>query len=96
MKVSEIIRNIYRDAYKAADPPADYDELMDNPPVKVFGDGSIRREIDYDGHKIGETRFSEIVESHIKKNKLKSEVADKVRFGAFFGLGPKIVKDKPE
>lgn len=95
MKASEIIKNIYRDAYKAADPPADYDELKANPPMKVFRDGR-RREIDYDEHKIGETRFSEIVESHIKKNKLKSEVADKVRFGAFFGLGPKIVKDKPE
>ena len=94
MKVNEIVKDIYRDAYKEAYPPADYDELRANPPTKVFGDGSRHEEIDYNGHEIGETRFSEIVESHIKKNKLKGEIADKVRFGAFFGLGPKVVKDQ--
>lgn len=93
MKVNEIIRDIYKDAYKEADPPADYDELKADPPIKVFGDGSRHKEIDYNEHEIGETRFSEIVESHIKKNKLKGEIADKVRFGAFFGLGPKVIKD---
>lgn len=93
MKISEIVRDIYKDAYKEADPPADYDELRANPPTKVFGDGSRRMEIDYNNHEIGETRFCEIVESHIKKNRLKGEIADKVRFGAFFGLGPKVIKD---
>jgi len=80
----EICMRIYRQAYKEADPPADFDDL-----IKI---GVASKERWFMKYYLSPERQNEIVRAHIKKNKLNKTEATKVQVTVNLGCLPNSVR----
>lgn len=83
-KLFDAAMNCYRELYKEATPSADFDELVANAPINEQG----QKVVDYNSYQLSREKYEEIVEAHIKKNKLKSYEAKGFRIEMYLGCGP--------
>jgi len=83
-KLFDAAMNCYRELYKEATPSADFDELVANAPVNEQG----QKVVDYNAYRLSREKYEEIVEAHIKKNKLKAYEAKGFRIEMYLGCGP--------
>jgi hypothetical protein len=83
-KVDAAIMNCYREMYKASEPPADFDKLIENAPVDERTGGRI---IPYQDHEIEEEVFNQILEKYMTDEKLKLTKREKERFSVTIYLG---------
>jgi hypothetical protein len=83
-KLFDAVMNCYRELYKEATPSADFDELVANAPVNEQG----QKVVDYNAYRLSSKKYEEIVEAHIKKNKLKTYEAKGFRIEMYLGCGP--------
>jgi hypothetical protein len=74
----------YRELYKKATPSADFDELVANAPLNERG----QKVVDYNAYKLDRFTYEDIVEKHIKRNKLKTFEAKGFRIEMYLGCGP--------
>jgi len=83
-KLFDAAMNCYRELYKEATPSADFDELVANAPINERG----QKVVDYNAYRLSREKYEEIVEAHIKKNKLKGYEARGFRIEMYLGCGP--------
>jgi len=83
-KLFDAAMNCYRELYREATPSADFDELVANAPVNEQG----QKVVDYDAYRLSHKKYEDIVESHIKKNKLTGHYAKGFRIEMYLGCGP--------
>jgi len=83
-RVDEAIMNCYREMYKASEPPADFDELIENAPIDERTGGKI---VPYQDHEIEEEVFNQILEKYMTDEKLKLNKREKERFSVTIHLG---------
>jgi hypothetical protein len=79
------ILNCYRELYKKATPSVDFDELMASTPLDERG----LKVIDFSAYKLNRFMYEDIVDKHIKRNKLKGPLAQSFRTEMYMGCGPK-------
>lgn len=86
-KIENIIHEMYVEMYKAAEPSADFDELMANAPFNEKGE----KVIDFDSYTIEESVFNSILESILKKWKIKQNSINYkiLHFNAYLGGTPR-------
>lgn len=79
----EICKDIYRELYEKATPPADFDELKN---------GKLAKESDrsrpYNDHYLAEDKQQSIIENHIEEHSLREPDARKVRKEITLGASP--------
>ena len=85
-RLYQIIMDIYKQAYREADPSADLDKLIKEGKTK----GS-RWYMDY---YLPDARYKEIVELHFKRNKVSPAERKHMMFEVYLGGGPTGVKKK--
>jgi hypothetical protein len=78
------ILECYRELYRKATPSADFDELVENAPLDEHG----RKVIDFNSYKLDRFTYEDIVEKHIKRNKLKGQMARSFSIEMYLGCGP--------
>jgi len=85
--------NIYKElmieAYKAATPPADYEELYDKAPLNELG----QKIIPYKDHIISIKDLDDIFDSVMKKYKVKPYMVKLYRFYFYMGPSPSYPKN---
>lgn len=79
------ILNCYRELYKKATPSVDFDELMANASLNEQG----QKVIDFNAYKLNRFMYEDIVEKHVKRNKLKGALAKAFTLEMYLGCGPK-------
>ena len=82
--LQDAVLDCYRELYKKATPSADFDELVANAPLNNEG----KKVIDYNAYKLDRFTYEDIVEKHIKKNKLKGPIARGFSIEMYLGCGP--------
>ena len=80
----DAVMDCYRELYKKATPSADFDELVANAPLNERG----QKVIDFNAYKLDRFTYEDIVEKHIKRNKLKNYEAKSFRIEMYLGCGP--------
>lgn len=80
----EICLDIYREAYKKSEPPADFDELMKS--------GEAKKKGFFDNYYMEDKEYLAIVEKHCKKHKLNKEHRKQVHWTTMLGCGPTSAK----
>jgi hypothetical protein len=83
-KLFNAAMDCYRELYKEATPSADFDELVANAPINERG----QKVVDYNAYRLDKFKYEDIVEKHIKKNKLKGHEAKGFRIEMYLGCGP--------
>jgi hypothetical protein len=83
-KLWEICMNIYEEMYNRADPSADIHEIMRS------GEG--KQSNFFRKYYLPMEEHNEIMERHIKINKLTKREAEKIRFTVTLGSGPSSVR----
>ena len=84
-----IIHDTYVELYKNAEPQADFDELVNNAKTNNRKDAQGRYVIDFMAHEIDKNRMEEIIQSFIKKYKMKKYDASTYSFTIYMGCSPK-------
>lgn len=84
-KAEKALWYFYREIYKVANPPADFDKLLEEAPVNKRGE----KEIDYLSYEVDADLYDKIVEDTIKKFKLKPYEQRNFKLEAYLGAGPK-------
>lgn len=83
--LSSILHDVYVDLYKNAEPSEDFDYLVEN--AAIGDDG--KKIIPYNDYEIDDTIMDNIVNYHIKGNKLSESDASSIRFYAYLGCSPR-------
>lgn len=86
---TKIIHDTYVELYKNSEPPADFDELVNDAKVNDRKDFQGRYMIDYLSYEIDKDKMEEIVQSFIKKYKMKKQDAAGYSFAIYLGCSPK-------
>lgn len=89
-KLFEVCMDIYRELYANSTPPANFDELVE----KAETDSHGKKIIPYDDYYLDRNAYDEIVNKHIKLNKLTGYDEKSVRFEAYLGCGPTSSENK--
>lgn len=90
-KLLEIIMEIFRELYEHAIPKANFDELVEN--ASITEDG--KKYIPFDDYEIDEDVMRNIVNYHIKKNRLTKQDQNVIKFEVYLGPSPKMkIKNK--
>lgn len=84
-KIDKAILDCYIRLYSEADPPADFQELMDNAELNEHG----QKIIPYWAHEIDRERESEIIEETAKKHKVPKYLRQAFRNTIMLGVSPK-------
>jgi hypothetical protein len=87
-KIDQAILECYQELYKNSEPSADFSELVANAKVNQFG----QKEIDYMAYEIDEARHNSIIDTIIKKYKIKSLLAYQFRTTIMLGCSPTFKK----
>lgn len=82
------IMDCYTQLFASSTPPADFKELVDNAPTNEHG----QKVIDFMAYEIDEDKYSEIVESMIKKHKFKNYDIQRFKTTIALGCSPKFKK----
>jgi hypothetical protein len=88
-KIEKAIWDFYREIYKVATPPADFDKLLEEAPLNENN----QKVIDYMSYSVDGDLYDKIVEDTIKKFKLKVREQKQFRFEAYLGAGPKATRN---
>lgn len=83
-KLKEILFDIYRDLYKASEPSADFDYLVETAEIDKYG----RKIIPYDKYFIDQTIMESIIQNHMVKNKLTKREKNAISFEIYLGCSP--------
>lgn len=83
--LKDIVFDIYRELYANSEPKADFDELLKS--AEILPDG--RKDIHYENYEIDDVLMDEIVEKHLKLNKLNHKERGAVKFEVYLGASPK-------
>ena len=83
--LKDIVFDIYRELYANSEPKADFDELLRS--AEILPDG--RKNIHYENYEIDDILMDEIVEKHLKLNKLNRSDRGAVKFEVYLGASPK-------
>lgn len=82
--LKDVVFDIYRELYINSEPSADFDQLVES--AEIMEDG--RKNIHYENYEIDGELMDEIVERHLKKNKLKDRERQAVKFEIYLGASP--------
>ena len=88
--LEEAIMECYREMYRQATPPADFDELMANAELNERG----QKIIPYDKYELEQEKLDEIVNTYIKKYKMKGVDEKRFHFQMYLGCSPKTKNTK--
>lgn len=88
----DIVFDIYRELYLNAEPSADFDLLVES--AEIMQDG--RKNIHYENYEIDGELMDEIVEKHLKENKLNPRERQAVKFEIYLGASPMTKRNKNE
>lgn len=83
-KLTEVIKDIYRELYANATPPGDFDKIVEEAEVV---DGL--KQIPYMDYEIDGELLEGIMRKHCLINKLSKSCRDAVRFEVLLGCSPK-------
>lgn len=87
-KLEQAISECYQELYKNSEPSADFNKLVAEAKINQFG----QKEIDYMAYAIDEARHNAIVDSVIKKYKIKNLLAYQFRNTIMLGCSPTFKK----
>ena len=88
--VNEAITHCYRELYKYATPPADFDKLVEEAPLDEHG----KKNINYMAYEIEEKLMEKIINNTLKKFKITSPyMARKFRQVMYLGASPKFKRE---
>lgn len=90
--LKDITFDIYRELYIMATPSADFDFLVET--AEIMSDG--RKNIHYENYEIDGEVMDEIVERHLKKNKITNRERQAIKFEIYLGASPMTKKHKNE
>lgn len=90
--LKDIVFDIYRELYANSEPKADFDELLES--AEILPDG--RKFIRYEDYEIDGKLMDDIVEKHLKENKLSRKDRGAVKFEVYLGASPKTKIEKDE
>jgi len=85
----KIIHDTYIELYKNAEPKADFDELVKAAKGRHNIDNWGRHVIDFMAYEIDKDKMDEIVNSFIKKYKMKPYYASQYSISIYLGCSPK-------
>ena len=91
-RFEEILMEVYREAYKAATPSANFDDLIANAELNEFGQKIIK----FMDYTIPEKVSDEIVMKVCKKYRLNKENTRKIQINYALGCSPKYAKEDGE
>jgi len=91
-KFDVAMMDCYVELFANSTPPADFKELMDNAPINERG----QKEIDFMAYEIDEEKYNEIVDSTIKKHKLKGYDKRVFKINISLGCSPKFKRKDDE
>lgn len=91
-KFDAAMMDCYVELFANSTPPADFKELMDNAPINEHG----QKDIDFMAYEIDEEKYDEIVESMIKKHKLKDYYKKVFKPNIALGCSPKFKRKENE
>lgn len=77
--------NIYRELYLNAEPPADFDDLVENAELDEFG----RKDIHFMNYEISQEKEDEIIRKHLNKSRLSKYIKSSIRTSILLGCSPK-------
>ena len=83
-KLWSICLDIYQEMYEKSDPPADFSQMIRS--------GEAKRENFFRHYYLPIEEHNEIMERHIKENKLSKREAEKIHFTVSLGSGPSSVR----
>jgi hypothetical protein len=83
-KLTEIAFDIYRELYANSEPKADFDLLLES--AEIMPDG--RKNIHYENYEIDGELMDDIVERHLKENKLKPNERQAIKLEIYLGASP--------
>ena len=83
-KLWSIVLNIYKEAYKKAEPSADLDKLIK--------EGKTKKEGWFMDYYLPDTEYKKIVEKHFKRNRISKFERGKMMIDIYLGAGPSGVK----
>ena len=91
MKINwtNIIHDTYVELYKNAEPSADFDELVKNAKTNNRKDAQGRYVIDFLAYEIDKDKMERIIQSYIRKYKMKKHIASQYSFMIYMGCSPK-------
>lgn len=89
-KDQEILHEMYRRAFAASNPPADFDELLENAELDEYG----RKKIPFLDHECSQQKMEEIFDSVIEEYKVPKNKIKAFNFGFWLGCSPKTAKDE--
>lgn len=84
-KEEKIMLEIYRELYLNAEPSADFDELVANAELDEFG----RKDIHFMDYEISQEKEDEIIEKHLKKNRVNAYMRRAITASILLGCSPK-------
>lgn len=91
-KFDAAMLDCYVELFANSTPPADFKELMANAPINERG----QMNIDFMAYEIDEEKYNEIVESIIKKHKLKGYYKKVFKINIDWGCSPKFKRKENE
>ena len=83
-KLSEIAFDIYRELYANSEPKADFDLLLESAEIMLDG----RKNIHYENYEIDGELMDDIVEKHLKENKLNPNERQAIKLEIYLGASP--------
>jgi hypothetical protein len=90
-KIDDALLDCYIELYKHADPPADFQHLMDTAELNDRG----QKVIDFMAYELDHETFDRILEESIKKHKIKGYKAQMFRNTIWMGCSPKYKNKLP-
>lgn len=91
-KMSDVLRECFRELYLASTPSVNFDDLVANATINEYGE----KDIPFNDHLISESKFYEILKSVLKKSNLTKWEKHIVEKECFLGCSPKFESDKNE
>ena len=84
-KLEKIVLDIYRELYENSEPKADFDHLMKTSPLNEFN----QIDIPFMDYEIDQDIMDNIIEKHIKRNKISGYNAKQIKTTVYLGCSPK-------
>jgi len=84
-KIDNAIMDCYRELYKYSDPPADFDELVEDADINEFG----QKIIPYNDYVIDRTVLDDIIYKTIIKHKIPKHLRRSFKSTIYLGCSPK-------
>jgi hypothetical protein len=91
-KHAQILNEMYQRAFAASEPPADFNELLENAETNALG----QKVIPYMDHECDRSVLEEIFESTMAKYKIKDKLKSAFSFHFWLGCSPKTKKSCSE